>query len=261
LVSGTSIRRIVLQQSYRAKVGHIGSALSIADVLAAIYGSAMRPCAPDDPDRDRVILSKGHAALALYAAFSLRGWVERSSLDAYCGDDSAYGVHPEHGVVGVDFKTGSLGQGLTFGTGAALAARLQGSRRRTFVVMSDAECNEGSTWEAAMFAAHHQLGNLTVILDLNGQQALGYTRDISAASNMSERWKSFGWDAHDVDGHDVPALVDALNGFGVAGQPHVIVAHTTFGKGVSYMENQIRWHYLPMSESEFATAMAEVEAS
>ena len=261
MVSGKSIRQIVLQQSYRAKVGHIGSALSIADVLAAIYGGVMRPCAPSDPDRDRVILSKGHAALALYAAFSLRGWVEPASLEAYCADDSAYGVHPEHGVPGVDFKTGSLGQGLTFGAGAALAARLQGSSRRTFVVMSDAECNEGSTWEAAMFAAHHGLGNLTVILDLNGQQALGYTRDISAASNMSERWKSFGWDAHDLDGHDVPALVGALSGFDSGGKPHIIVAHTTFGKGVSYMESQIRWHYMPMSDAEFATAMSEVEAS
>lgn len=261
MVSGKALRRIILEQSYRAKVGHIGSALSVADLVAAVYAGAMRDAEPSDPDRDRVVLSKGHAALALYAAFALRGWVDPARLDAYCADDSAFGVHPEHGVPGVDFKTGSLGQGLTFGAGAALAARLQGSARRTFVIMSDAECNEGSTWEAAMFAAHHQLGNLTVILDLNGQQALGYTRDVSSAPNMADRWRAFGWDAHDVDGHDAAALTATLNGFSATGMPHIIVAHTTFGKGVSYMESQIRWHYLPMSESEFSTAMAEVEAS
>jgi transketolase len=259
-ISGKDIRRIVLQQSYRAHVGHIGSALSIADLLAAIYGGAIRDLPHADPDRDRVILSKGHAALALYATLALRGWIPHSLLDDYCADESELGVHPEHALPGIDFYTGSLGQGLTFATGAALAARLQGSKRRTFALLSDAECNEGSTWEAAMFAGHHELGGLIVVLDYNGQQALGYTRDVNAATNMAERWQSFGWDAYDMDGHAVPALVDRLQSFDqIRKRPQIIVAHTTFGKGVSYMERKIRWHYMPMSEAEYELALSEVE--
>jgi transketolase len=255
------IRRIVLEQSKRANVGHIGSALSIADILAALYGGAMAIPEPGDPERDRFILSKGHAALALYAALHLRGWIDAEALRTYCGDDSELGVHPEHRLTGVDISTGSLGQGLSFAAGAALAARLQGSRRRAFVLLSDAECDEGSVWEAAMFAAHHRLANLVAIVDKNGQQALGYTDDVLSLSGFDARWRAFGWDVHTVDGHDPAAIAAVVAGFDRdAGPPHLLVAETVFGKGVSYMEGQIKWHYLPMSDEEYQRACAEVSA-
>ena len=256
------MRRIILQQSKRAGVGHIGSALSVADILAALYTEVLHVPSPEDPDRDRFVLSKGHSALALYAALHLRGWLSAEQLDTFCGDGTALGVHPEHALRGVDFATGSLGHGLTMGAGAALAARMQGSRRRAFVLLSDAECNEGSVWEAVMFAAHHRLANLIAIVDLNGQQAFGYTPDVLDLSPMAERWRAFGWDVHEVDGHDVPGLAATVAGFDTTnGRPHVLIANTTFGRGVSYMERQIKWHYWTMSDPEYQQALQEVEAA
>jgi len=260
-VTGRAIRRIVLEQSKRANVGHIGSSLSVADIVAALYGGVLRIAEPDASDRDRFVLSKGHAVLAVYAALALRGWLTAADLDTYCGDGSRLGVHPEHTLRGIDFSTGSLGQGLSIGAGAALAARLQRVDRRVFVLVSDAECNEGALWEAVMFAAHHRLANLTAIVDLNGQQALGYTDDVLSLSPMAARWRAFGWDVHEVDGHDVAGMQRTIADLdATAGPPHVLVARTTFGKGVSYMERQIKWHYWPMSEDEYRQAMAEVEA-
>jgi transketolase len=260
-VRGRDIRRIVLDQSRRAGVGHIGSALCVADILAALYSGVLRMPSPEDPERDRFILSKGHAALALYAALHLRGWVSHRQLDTFCGEDTLLGAHPERGLCGVDFSTGSLGHGLSVGAGAALAARLDGSPRRTFVLVSDAECNEGSLWEAAMFAAHHRLASLVAVVDLNGQQALGPTAGILDTAPLAARWAAFGWDTHEVDGHDADALAVAATQLDTtAGAPHVLVARTVFGRGVSFMERQHRWHYLPMSEAEYARALAEVEA-
>ena len=160
------IRRIVLEQSKRAHVGHIGSALSIADLVAALYANVLRIRDPHDSDRDRFVLCKGHAALAVYAALFLKGWIDKAEMNTYCGDGSMLGVHPEHTLPGVDFCTGSLGQGLSMGVGSALASRMQRSGRRVFALVSDAECNEGALWEAAMFAAHHELTNLVAIVDL-----------------------------------------------------------------------------------------------
>jgi len=259
VVSGRQIRRIVLEQARRAHVGHIGSALSVADILAALYGEALRISDPDDPARDRFILSKGHAALALYAALYLRGWLSQEELSSYCGDGTLVGVHPEFQLRGVDFSTGSLGQGLSMAAGAALAARLQGSPRRVFVLVSDGECNEGSLWEAVMFAAHHQLANLIAIVDLNGQQALGYTEQVLSLSPAVARWRAFGWDVHEVDGHDAVTMNQVIAGLDMqAGAPHVLIAQTVFGKGVSFMERQIKWHYWPMSETEYQQARSEI---
>lgn len=258
-ISPIEIRRLVLEESKRANVGHIGSALSVADILAAVYGRVLRIPRPDDPERDRFLLAKGHAALALYAALHLRGWISRGDLATYCADGSLLGVHPEHALPGVDFSTGSLGQGLSFGVGAALASRMQRSPRRVYVLISDAECNEGAVWEAAMFAAHHRLANLTAIIDLNGQQALGPTADVLDLSPMVDRWRAFGWDAREVDGHDVDALAMAMavnDGDAIA--PRVVVARTVCGKGVSYMESQVRWHYLPMDDAQYAQALREL---
>jgi len=253
------IRRIILEQSKRAHVGHIGSALSVADILAALYGGALRAADPDDADRDRFILSKGHAALALYAALHLKGWVSKAQLDTFCGNGTLLGVHPDRTLRGVDFTTGSLGHGLSMGAGGALGARMKKSGRRAFVLISDAECNEGSVWEAAMFAAHHKISNLVAILDCNGQQALGYTEKVLDLSPIADRWRAFGWDVREVDGHDTAAISKTIEGLDVrSGPPHLIVARTIFGKGVSFMQNKIKWHYLPMTDEEYAQAMKEI---
>lgn len=256
------IRRIILEQSKRAHVGHIGSALCIAEIISVLYGEVLNLPSPDDPNRDRFILSKGHAALALYAALFLKGWLGDDELNTFCGDGSLLAVHPEQGLRGIDFSTGSLGQGMSFAVGAALAAKLQNSSRRTFALVSDAECNEGVLWESLMFAAHHELASLVVLVDVNGQQALGYTKDILSPSPLVERWKAFGWNVSEVDGHDSQALVETINGLDTkTGRPHVLLAHTTFGKGVSYMENQIKWHYWPMSDNEYQIALKDIGAS
>lgn len=253
------IRQIIIDQSNRAHVGHIGSALSIADLIAALYESVLNISSPDDPERDRFILSKGHAALAVYAALSIRGWISTDDLNTYCADSSLLGVHPEHTLRGVDFSTGSLGQGLSTGVGAALAAQLQKSTRRVFVLVSDAECNEGALWEAVMSAAHHKLANLIVLVDLNGQQAFGYTNEVLSLTPMAERWRSFGWDVHEVDGHDTTAVATTIANLSTHNSaPHVLVARTVFGKGVSFMEGQLKWHYLPMSEEQYQQAVHEI---
>ena len=259
-VTGRAIRRLIIVQSKRAGVGHIGSALSAADILAMIYRHLLRAAAPNDTDRDRFVLSKGHASLALYGALFLRGWMAQDKLDSFCGNGTLLGVHPEHQLPGVDFSTGSLGMGLSYAAGAALAARLEQSHRRSFALLSDAECNEGATWEAAMFAAHHRLGSLTAFVDVNGQQALGYTRDILSLGSLSGKFAAFGWDAIEVDGHDVEAMRSAATA-PTDGRPRVLLCRTVFGKGISFMEGQIAWHYRPMTDADFSRAIDELDAA
>jgi transketolase len=260
-------------QSKRANVGHIGSCLSVVEILTALYDRVLRIPSPDDPDRDRFVLSKGHAALALYAVLALKGWIGGEELDTFCCGNSLFGVHPDAEVPGIDFSSGSLGQGPSIAAGAALAARMQGSDRRVFCLISDAELNEGAVWEAAMFAAHHRLSNLTLIVDLNGQQALGRTCDVIDCSYPRQRWKAFGWRTTTVDGHSIPSLTAALQSCveGNDARPHIVLARTRFGRGVSFMEKgipitqshlpvqAINWHYLPMSDAEFEIAMTELE--
>jgi transketolase len=248
-----------LDQARRAGVGHIGSAFSIVEVIAALYGGVLQAGSPRDPDRDRFILSKGHGALALYAALYLKGWLSEAALDSYCVDASRLGVHPDHRVPGIDFSTGSLGHGLSIGVGAALAARLARSSRRVFVLISDAECNAGAVWEAVMFAAHHRLSRLIAIVDVNGQQAFGYTRHVLDLAPLAQKWRAFGWAVDDVDGHDAAALASALDRHSDDTRPRVVLANTTFGKGVSFMERQLAWHYLPVSDDQYAAALAEIE--
>lgn len=254
-----SIRRTVLDASMRAHVGHIGSSLSIADLMAVLFGGTLEGTGEQ---RDRFVLSKGHAALALYAALAGSGRLDPAALETYCGDGSLLGAHPEHALEGVDFSTGSLGQGLSIAVGAALAARRQQARRRVYALLSDAECNEGSVWEAAMFAAHHRLSNLVAIVDDNGQQALGYTRDVLWPGPPAARWEAFGWHVTIVDGHDREQVRAVLAGLEETApdQPHVLLAQTVFGKGVSFMEGRIEWHYLPLDDERYAQACAEVDS-
>ncbi|MCX5863196.1 MAG: transketolase [Deltaproteobacteria bacterium] len=254
------IRRIILDASKRANVGHIGSALSVADIVAVLFAKSLCMPGTDDPNRDRFIMSKGHAALALYAALHLNGIVGYEALLTYCQDGSRLGVHPEHHLAGIDFSTGSLGHGLSFGAGVALAARLSGAKYRSFVLVSDAECNEGSLWETVMFSAHHKLSSLVAIIDDNGQQALGKTRDILDINPIGDKWRAFGWNVHEIDGHDVRMIEATLRGLDTeSGLPNVIVANTVCGKGVSFMEDKVEWHYLPMTQEQYVKALEEVE--
>ena len=261
-VTAKAIRRIVLEQSKRAHVGHIGSALSVADIIAVLFSGRVDTIgsyASPDP-RDRFVLSKGHAALAVYAALHLQGKMTEVTLLTYCGNGGSLGVHPERELPGIEFSSGSLGQGLSVGCGAALAKRLKHEPGRVRVLLSDAELNEGSTWEAVMFAAHGKLDNLDVIVDVNGQQAMGMTKDVLDLTPLVPRWQSFGWEVRQADGHDPEALVSSLAIMAKgSGRPQVLLAKTVSGKGVSFMESQVKWHYFPMSEAEFLTAMAEVE--
>jgi len=259
-LSGRQIRKIILDKSYQANVGHIGSCLSVVDILAAVYSNFLNIPNPSHRNRDRFILSKGHAALALFATLYLKKVISLRELNTFFKDDSLLGVHPDHGLTGIDFTTGSLGHGLPMGVGAAMAARLQKSKRKTVVLVSDAECNEGSLWEAVMFAAHHRLSNLIVVVDSNQQQAFGYTREIINLSPLAGKWANFGWEVVDVAGHDVGKLEKAFDSFNINnGLPHVIIARTTFGKGVSYMENKIKWHYWPMNKAQYQTALANIK--
>jgi len=256
------IRRIIIEESKRAHVGHIGSALSVADIIAVLYSCVLHVPSADDPLRDRFILSKGHSALALYAALHLKGFVTEDEIHAYCSDRGLCGVHPEHHLCGIDFSTGSLGHGLAVGAGVALAARMRGEPFRSFVLVSDAECNEGSLWETVMFAGHHRLSNLIAIVDDNGQQALGKTKDIIDLHPLGDKWRAFGWNVHEVDGHDVAALASAFRDLLDRGDaPGVVIARTIAGKGVSFMEGKVEWHYLPLSDDQYAQALHELEAS
>lgn len=255
------LRRLILDCSWRASAGHIGSALSVADILSAVYGELLAGAHPADPDRDVFVMSKGHAALAQYAAQFLRGWMSRETLDTYGRDGTLLGTHPDDALPGVEFSSGSLGQGLSFAAGIALGYRLRRRPQRVFALVSDAECNAGAIWEAAAFAAHHRLSNLIVFVDANGQQALGRTSDIMHPSPLADRWRGFGWEVVEADGHDVAGLVGIVSQFETApgsGAPHVVIAETIFGKGVSFMERQLDWHYVHMSEDDYRRAAAEV---
>ena len=254
-----SLRRWIVERSFASGVGHIGSALSIADLVAVLWGAVLRDPGTASPDRDRFILSKGHACLALYAAMYYRGQLDEAAFASYCRDGSALGAHPEHTLPGIDLSTGSLGQGLSVGCGIAYGLRHQGSPARVYVLMSDAECNEGQVWEAAQFAGHHRLGNLTGILDWNGTQALGRTCDVLDLDPVADKWRAFGWDVAEADGHDPAELLRVLAPDPDAGRPKMVVARTVLGKGVSFMEGQVPWHYLNLTPATRDQAFAELE--
>ncbi|HXZ99884.1 MAG TPA: transketolase [Candidatus Binatia bacterium] len=258
MLTADRLRKVILDQAYRAQEGHIGSALSIAEIVTVLYREILRG-ETGDPRRDRLVLSKGHAALAVYGALHLMGRITVAELSRYCSDGSTMGVHAQHGVPGVEFTTGSLGQGLTFGCGCALAARLRDESWRTYVICSDAECDEGSTWEAAMLAAQHRLGNLWAVIDYNRQQAMGGTDGIISLGDLRARWQAFGWEAVEVDGHSEDELRHALSAAPAHPDlPHVVVANTVFGKGVDFMTGQLRWHYATMTTEEHALAISQL---
>ncbi len=250
-----------LRMVQRARASHIGSALSICDIVAVLYGQVMRidPRRPDWPERDRFILSKGHACVAVYAALAETGFISEADLLSYGQDHSMLMNHISHKVPGVEFSTGSLGHGLSFGIGKALAAKRRGQAWRTFVQLSDGELGEGSNWEAFMFAAHHRLDNLVAIIDYNKLQSLTTVEQTLRIEPLADKLRAFGWAVRELDGHDHAALGEALAGAPwQPGQPSVLIAHTTKGRGVSFMENSVDWHYKSPSADQLAQALAEL---
>lgn len=251
-----------LQMVHRARASHIGSALSICDIVAVLYGQVLnvRPAQPKAAGRDRFILSKGHACTAIYAALAHTGFIPDEALLTYGQDNSDLMNHISHKVPGVEFSTGSLGHGLPFGVGKALAAKKLAKDWRTFVLMSDGEQDEGSNWEAYMFAAHHKLDNLVAIIDYNKLQSLTTVDHTLRIEPLADKLTAFGWAVKEVDGHDHDALFAALNAVPWSpGKPSVLIAHTIKGKGVSFMENLVEWHYRSPNDEQLTQALAEID--
>ncbi|MEG4272840.1 MULTISPECIES: transketolase [unclassified Microcoleus] len=257
------IRGKIVELSHQARTAHLGSSLSCADILVAAYWGSLKidPKDAENPDRDRFILSKGHAATTLYATLAEAGFFPQELLDTYAQDGSNLPEHPSvHCVPGVELATGSLGHGLSAGIGMALAGRIQKHSYRVFVTMSDGECNEGSVWEAAMFAPAQKLDNLVAIVDYNKWQATGRSNEVMALHPLKEKWSAFGWNTYELDGHDMKALVDTLRNVpDGSGKPVAIVAHTVKGKGVSFMEDDNNWHYRVPTAEEVEKAKVELQ--
>lgn len=255
------IREHALRMVHRAGASHIGTGLSMADILAVLYGGVARvdPANPRAPDRDRVILSKGHGAAAFYAALAEAGFIEPTQLDTFCQDGSALAGHVSHHVPGVDFSTGSLGHGLSLGCGVALGFKRDGRPGRAYVILSDGECDEGSIWEAALFAPHHGLDNLVAIVDYNKIQSFGSVKEVLDLEPFADKWAAFRWHVQVIDGHDHAALAEAFAKVpATPGRPSVIIANTLKGKGVSFMESELLWHYRSPSKEQLEAALAEV---
>ena len=255
------IRRLALEMVTRACASHIGSALSIADIVAALYGEVLRvdPTDPAWQARDRLLLSKGHACVIVYAALADAGFFPLDWLESFARDGSDLMSHISHKVPGVDFSAGSLGHGLPFGTGKALAAKKQRKDWRTFVILGDGEMAEGSNWEAMMFAAHHGLDNLVGIIDYNKLQSLTTVEQTLRIEPLADKIRAFGWSVREVDGHDIRAVSHELSTAPwEKGKPSMLIAHTVKGKGVRFMENEVAWHYRNPSEEQLALAIAEL---
>ncbi len=255
------IRLHSLRMTNGANTSHIGSCLSAADLLAVIYGefANVHYAQPDWPDRDRIVMSKGHAAAALYAALAETGFIPLSALDRFGKDDQPLSGHVSHSNnPGVELSTGSLGHGLSVAAGFALAAKRRGSLARAITILSDGECDEGSIWEAALFAPHHTLSNLIAIVDYNKIQSFGRVDEVLALDPFADKWRSFNWDVAEIDGHNHNAIRTALVRSGATDKPLAILAHTVKGKGVSFMEDQLLWHYRPPSSEQLEQAIAEI---
>jgi len=257
------VRISALEMVYQAKASHIASALSIADIVSVLYENILNiePSNPRAPERDRFILSKGHACVAVYAALKQIGILTKDQLETYGEDFSWLMNHISHKVPGVEFSTGSLGHGLPVGVGKALAAKQGRHSWHVFVLLSDGEMDEGSNWEALMFAAHHKLSNITAIIDYNKLQSLTSIAETLGLEPLADKLRAFGAHVYEVDGHDHQQLIKVLSEKDSIGKPRVVVAHTTKGKGVSFMENEVKWHYKNPSHEELKRAILEIEGN
>jgi transketolase len=253
------LRRLVVQALEGGGRGHVGSSMSLIEILRVLYDDVLRlrPAEPRWPGRDRMILSKGHGCLALYALLADKGFFPVAALDTFCRRDSILGGHPEAGKVpGVEASTGALGHGLSVGLGMALALRAKESDARVFVVMGDGEINEGSVWEAAMCAGKHGVGRLTALIDYNKIQSAGPTREIQDLEPLVDKWRAFGFAVAEVDGHDVVALRETFARLPFAAdRPSAIICHTVKGKGISFAENDAEWHHKSKIGGELVARM------
>jgi transketolase len=256
-----AIRRHALTMTHRAKASHIGSCLSMADLLAVLYGAIgnINPDNRRDPDRDRIIVSKGHGAAVVYAVLAESGFFPAEMLGGYSQDASLLTGHVSHKVPGVEISTGSLGHGLPIACGMALAGKRAQRSYRTFAILSDGELNEGSNWEALLFAGHHKLGNLVCMIDFNRIQSFGSVAEVLDLGDLPGKFRSVKWNVKEIDGHDHAQITSALKDApGNDAPPTAVIAHTTKGKGVSFMENKLEWHYKSADASELERALAEV---
>lgn len=260
------IRRHGLEMTHLSRGSHIGAIFSLAEIMATLYARVLqvRPQEPDWPGRDRLILSKGHAGAAVYAALAERGFFQVEELKTHYADGSRLSGHVSHkGIPGVEFSTGSLGHGLAVAAGMALAAQKDGQTHRVYCVLGDGECDEGAVWEAALIAHQFRLDRLVAVVDHNKMQSLDFCENTLSLSPFAEKWRAFGWNAIETDGHDVDALESAFDQArqnAGTGKPTVIIAHTVKGKGVSFMENNILWHYRTPQGEEYDAALKELEA-
>lgn len=253
------VRELIVGMCAGADGGHLGGSMSLVEILVTLYHEVMRgdPARPEAAERDILLLSKGHGAIALYAVLATRGYFPVERLDDYAGAGGPFLAHPNRAVPGVEMPTGSLGHGLSLSVGYALAGRLDGSDRRCFAVLGDGELQEGSVWEAAMVAGSLGLERLTAVVDRNGLQITGGTEDVVALEPLADRWRAFGWTVREVDGHDRMALREAFTEPG-AGRPTMVIAHTVKGRGLPYIEGQTRSHFARLGQAQQARALRTV---
>lgn len=263
-INAANIRKMALEGVHSAAAGHPGGSLSIADILAYLYMSEMNvdPKNPHMENRDRFVLSKGHCAPALYGALAERGFIPKEDIKGLRHTDSYLQGHPDmKGVPGVDMSTGSLGQGISAANGMALAAKLDNKDYRVYTILGDGECEEGQVWEAAMFAAHYKLDNLTAFLDFNGLQIDGDITKVMNPTPFDKKFEAFNWNVITIDAHDFNQIEDAVNqAKATKGKPTLILAKSTKGKGVSFMENNAGWHGKAPNDEEYAAAVEELDA-
>ena len=264
MLSAAHIRKMALEAVYSAKSGHPGGSLSCVDILSFLYMKEMNvnPENPKDADRDRFVLSKGHCAPALYGALAERGFIPKEDIKTFRNADSYLQGHPDmKGVPGVDMSTGSLGQGISAACGMALAGKLDNKNYRVYSILGDGESEEGQVWEAAMFAAHYKLDNVTAFLDFNGLQIDGNIADVMNSNPIDEKFKAFNWNVITIDGHDYDQIRNAIEeAKTVKGKPTIIIAKCIKGKGVSFMENQASWHGSAPNQEQFEQAIKELDA-
>jgi len=257
------IRSHALIMTHSGRASHIGSILSIVEILAVLYGKTLRvdPANPNWPDRDRFILSKGHAAAGLYATLAEQGFFPKEWLDSHYQDGSRLCGHVSHlGLPGIDVSSGSLGHGLSIAAGMALVSKRDKLPWRVFALLSDGECDEGSTWEPILFAPHHKLDNLVAIVDYNKIQSLAPVSETLGLEPFSQKWQSFGWSVKEVDGHNLDQLSTTFNSIPFEpNKPSCVIAHTIKGKGISFMESSVLWHYRPPDAAELKKALAELD--
>ncbi|WP_238883212.1 transketolase [Clostridium sp. YIM B02551] len=260
-----NVRKSVVQMAYNAGSSHVASALSMVDILTVLYFKILNINLENykSINRDKFILSKGHASSGIYAILAEKGFVDKEILKTYDEDGSLLSGHPKKGALpGIEASTGSLGHGLSIGCGLALSDKNSGRACKTVVLMGDGECNEGSVWESAMFASSKNLNNLIAIIDNNELQGLGKVSDITGLYPLNEKWKAFNWNVIEINGHDFHEILQALKeSYELKTKPTVIIAHTIKGKGISFMENKLEWHYKSPNKEQFNTAMEELNSN